>query len=314
MKLAFGAAIVALTTISLAQLTSSFSSDPGMYVDAGAGEPIRIIGQIAEFKRSGSLLVNDVTLGIKSRKENIQLLGPHAQIIVSSQPIFYFAPAKQEAEAGVTAGDLILIRLEEKPERRQFEVGARGLARASQGITLTHQIQLYRSEVKPGVYKLFVANPLAKGEYALYLSRGEGMAAYVYDFGVEENSPNAKSSPHSSESQSSVSNPTSTSREETNTVFPGPQLARRPSIGVSAEGNPNTRHDGVVLTTVTTGGPADEAGIRVGDVMLAINGHYLYTIEDLKEQVKTLVPGNRVIVRYQRRSNIVDSALIVGSE
>jgi hypothetical protein len=51
-------------------------------------EPIKIIGQIAEFKRSGSLLVNDVTLGIKSKKENIQLLGPHAQMIVSRSQSF----------------------------------------------------------------------------------------------------------------------------------------------------------------------------------------------------------------------------------
>jgi hypothetical protein len=214
----------------------------------------------------------------------------------------------------VTAGDLILIHLEEKPERRQFEIGARGLARASQGITLTHQIQLFRSEVKPGVYRVFMANPLAKGEYALYLSRGEGMAAYVYDFGVEENSPKVKSNPRSGEIQRSVPHPTSISGEKPNSAFAEPQFSRRHSIGASAEGNPNIRHDGVALSTVTTGGPADEAGIRVGDLLLAINGRYIYTIEDLNAQVNALIPGNRATVRYQRRSNIVDSALIVGSE
>src|SRR5262252_7613536 len=60
--------------------------------------------------------------------------------------------------------------------------------RASSGMTLTHQIQLLRSEVKTGVYRVAPAVALRKGEYALYLARGVGMAPYVYDFGVEENS------------------------------------------------------------------------------------------------------------------------------
>jgi hypothetical protein len=87
-----------------------------MYVEVPGGL-VKIIGQIAEFKRSGSALASHATVGIKSQKENIQLLGPHAQTVVSSQPVFYFIPAKQEAEAGVNAGDLILVRLEEKTER-----------------------------------------------------------------------------------------------------------------------------------------------------------------------------------------------------
>lgn len=66
-----------------------------MYVQMSKGFT-KIIGQIAEFKRSGSLLASGATVGIKSRKENIQLLGPHAQTVVSSQPVFYFfIPAKQ---------------------------------------------------------------------------------------------------------------------------------------------------------------------------------------------------------------------------
>ena len=76
------------------------------------------------------------------------------------------------------------MRLEEKEERRQFEIGAQGAWRASSGISITHQIQLFRSEAKPGIYKITPAVALGKGEYALYLVRGEGMQAYVYDFSV----------------------------------------------------------------------------------------------------------------------------------
>ena len=98
--------------------------------------------------------------------------------------MFYFIPPRQEADAGVNAGDLVLLRLETKPKRRQFEIGARGAWRASSGISITHQIQLFRSEAKPGIYTITPALELGEGEYALYLARGEGMQAYVYDFSV----------------------------------------------------------------------------------------------------------------------------------
>ena len=164
--------------------SGSIPSEPGMYVQAAGGFN-KILGQIVAFTRSGSLLVSKLTVGIKTTKQNAQLLGPHAQTVVDGKLVFYFIPPKQEAEAGVNAGDLVLIRLEEKPERRQFEIGAVGMARASSGISITHQIQLFRTEVKPGIYTITPAVALGKGEYALYLARGEGMQAYVYDFSVD---------------------------------------------------------------------------------------------------------------------------------
>jgi hypothetical protein len=182
----FCVAVAALAGVSLSQTPQpSVPAEPGMYV-ATQDTFTKILGQIVMFKRTGSLAVSGLTAGIKTRKENVQLLGPHAQTVVDGKPVFYFIPAKQEAEAGVNAGDLILVRLEEKKERRQFEVGAQGLWRGSSGISLTHQIQLLRDEVKSGVYRVAPATALGKGEYALYLTRGEGMSPYVYDFSVPE--------------------------------------------------------------------------------------------------------------------------------
>lgn len=158
-------------------------TDAGMYVMTKDGFT-KIIGQIVTFKRSGSLGVSALTAGVKTRKENVQLLGPHAQTVTNNAPVFYFIPAKQEAESGVNAGDLILIHLEEKKERRQFEVAAQGLWRASSGISITHQVQLHRDELKPGTYKVYPAEYLATGEYALYLPRGHGTEPYIYDFSV----------------------------------------------------------------------------------------------------------------------------------
>ncbi len=182
--------IATLVGIALAQTQQptpdpAIPSESGMYVAAGKGFT-KILGQIVTFKRSGSLLASAATAGVKARKENVQLPGPHAQTVVDGKPVFYFIPAKQEAESGVNAGDLILIQLEQKKERRQFEVGAQGLWRGSSGISLTHQVQILRSEEKPGVYKVVPAAALSKGEYALYLQRGHGTEPYVYDFSVSD--------------------------------------------------------------------------------------------------------------------------------
>jgi hypothetical protein len=163
---------------------ASIPTEAGMYVATTDGFT-KILGQILDFQRSGSLLASKMTFGIKTAKNNVQLLGAHAQTVIQASSEFYFIPAKQEADAGVNAGDLILVRLEEKKDRRQIEVGAEGDWRASKGISLTHQIQLNRSEVQPGVYKIAPAVELGRGEYGLYLSRGEGMSAYIYDFSIQ---------------------------------------------------------------------------------------------------------------------------------
>jgi hypothetical protein len=281
-----------------------------MYVEA-SGQLRKVIGQIAEFKRSGSLAVHDLTLGIKTKKENVQLLGATAQTVVSAQPIFYFVPAKQELEAGVNAGDLLLIRLEEKNNRRQFEIAASGAWRKSSGITLTHQIRLLREEVEPDVYKIYPATELIKGEYALFLARGEGMAAYVYDFSVQPS--------RSILANEQIQRPTLAATRESEPAESKPisppniETSSRPTIGVFSEGNMNVRHDGIMLTAVSPGGPADQLGIKAGDAILAINDHYIFTIAELQTEISHLIPGTKVIVRYRHNTSILDVPLIVGA-
>jgi hypothetical protein len=311
MVLRFG--ILALAAASLGQtIQAPLPSEPGMYVEA-AGGLTKIIGQIAEFKRSGSALVSHATIGIKSQKENIQLLGPHAQTVVSRQPAFYFIPARQEADAGVNAGDLILVRLEEKSERRQFEIAAHGAWRSSSGISLTHQVQLFRSEAKSGVYKIAPAAALSKGEYALYLSRGEGMAPYVYDFGVQESvSVVAKEEPNSRPATIPEAHLAAGAGAEPRGDLTISHIFKDSSIGVFSDGNPDVRHDGVTLTAVTAGGPADQGGIKAGDVILAIDDHYLFTIGELKEEIGHHEPGVKISVRYRRYSTIYEVSLVVG--
>ncbi len=69
---------------------------------------------------------------------------------------------------------------------------------------------------------------------------------------------------------------------------------------------------GVTLTAVLQGGPADRAGIRAGDVILAIDDHYLFTVEELNSEIHGHKPGATIAVRYRRRSTIYDVKLVLG--
>jgi putative serine protease PepD len=85
------------------------------------------------------------------------------------------------------------------------------------------------------------------------------------------------------------------------------------TIGASTDENPKVRHDGITLTRVTPEGPADRAGIRAGDVILAVDDHYLFTAEELDAEIKHHKPGTQVAVRYRRYSTMYEAYLVVGS-
>jgi S1-C subfamily serine protease len=77
-------------------------------------------------------------------------------------------------------------------------------------------------------------------------------------------------------------------------VQPGdltPEIARQ--LGVSAS-------SGVVVLDVVNRGPADKAGMQPGDVITAINGKQVSSVEDFLAALRPLSPGNTVTVDYLR--------------
>jgi putative serine protease PepD len=90
------------------------------------------------------------------------------------------------------------------------------------------------------------------------------------------------------------------------------QSSQPATIGAFCDGNPELRHDGVTITAVTPGGPTDQAGIKAGDVILAINDRYLFTIRELQEEVGHHAPGTTITVRYRRYTAINEASIVVG--
>jgi serine protease DegS len=57
---------------------------------------------------------------------------------------------------------------------------------------------------------------------------------------------------------------------------------------------------GVVITNLYANGPAADAGLRAGDILLAIDGHDLHSAQDAMAQLASHKPGGTVQLRVQR--------------
>ncbi len=72
--------------------------------------------------------------------------------------------------------------------------------------------------------------------------------------------------------------------------------------------------EGVLITRVSPGGGADEAGLRKGDVIIRINGVKTRTMAEMQEQVGRFRPGNRLEVEYIRNGKSQQAAVVLKSK
>ena len=69
---------------------------------------------------------------------------------------------------------------------------------------------------------------------------------------------------------------------------------------------------GVAIAGVDRGGPAAKAGLRLGDVVLALNGQMLDTSRELIRSVAAVSPGVSVTLLVRRQGREVELPVIVG--
>lgn len=86
---------------------------------------------------------------------------------------------------------------------------------------------------------------------------------------------------------------------------------RRGWLGVAIQTLPGSS-DGVAITGVLAGGPAGDAGIEVGDVVLTINGERLTSASDLLRVIAALSPGTRATVVLERNGQRLTRRVRVG--
>lgn len=80
-------------------------------------------------------------------------------------------------------------------------------------------------------------------------------------------------------------------------------------LGLAAVPDFNGR--GVLINNIFKNGPADRAGIRMGDVVRKINDVEVHDIKDVQKMVADFVPGQSVILEIQRKDKELRFELVV---
>jgi hypothetical protein len=85
-------------------------------------------------------------------------------------------------------------------------------------------------------------------------------------------------------------------------------------LGAESTDAPNVRHNGITLSDVDDHGPAYNAGLRAGDVILNVAGTYVYTVEDLSAEIQKHRSGSRIEVRYMRGASTNETFVVLGNK
>ena len=80
-------------------------------------------------------------------------------------------------------------------------------------------------------------------------------------------------------------------------------------LGLTAVPDFNGR--GVLINSIFKNGPADQAGIRMGDIVRKINDVEVYDIKDVQKMVADLMPGQSVVLEIQRKDKELRFGLVV---
>jgi putative serine protease PepD len=79
----------------------------------------------------------------------------------------------------------------------------------------------------------------------------------------------------------------------------------RAALGITAEtvADASGQPAGVGVVSVTPGGAADKAGIKAGDIILAVGGQATDSVNALQSVLATHKPGDQVQVRLSRNGS-----------
>jgi hypothetical protein len=141
-----------------------------------------IAGRAVTLEWGGGSRKISIKSPLTSNGVRAEVLGEHAQTVLSASPVFYFRPQKNTDTA---AGDLALVRLRVRHHHREFEVSAKGEWNSAAGISLKDQILFDLQQDGSGVYKITPAEDLDPGEYGFYEFRSNGRPGLLFDFSVK---------------------------------------------------------------------------------------------------------------------------------
>jgi putative serine protease PepD len=88
---------------------------------------------------------------------------------------------------------------------------------------------------------------------------------------------------------------------------------RHAYLGVST-GSVGTTTSGALVSTVANGGPADDAGLRAGDIVTALGNTPVKGSNDLVAAIATHKPGDKVDLTVRRGSQTLKVTVTLGTQ
>jgi S1-C subfamily serine protease len=71
------------------------------------------------------------------------------------------------------------------------------------------------------------------------------------------------------------------------------------------------RNDGAIIAGVMRGGPADRAGVKVGDILIAVEGKPVVSTATMLDLVAQLNPGSTARFRFVREGRELEVKIVV---
>jgi S1-C subfamily serine protease len=98
------------------------------------------------------------------------------------------------------------------------------------------------------------------------------------------------------------------------------ERVRRAFLGIAVQGRPITRrfqrfmkkdtNIAAEVVSIDAGGPAADAGVRVGDLILSIDDHKIETVDDLHRYLAKHPPGTPLTLAIFRKNELVSTRII----
>jgi hypothetical protein len=292
---------VVSNTSAASGTNNTLPQEVGVYVILG-GKLTEIEPEIVNWQ-TGGWAKSHASLGIVKGDVNGKITKDKSQMQVSDNPVEFVIKTLE----GTSVTEYQLLRLHEKSDRREFRAATGGVIHMSGGAE-GNEVRFSPEKIGSRTWKITLSD-LPRGEYGFLPpgmeSRSIASSGKIYTFGSIEGSGAGLWNI----SKNHTNGGTSTQPSDPAT---SPPTFKEASIGAFCAENPNVRRDGLTLTSVNAGGPADQVGIRAGDVILAIDDHYLFTAAELQEEISHHQPGSKIIVRYRQLSTINASSVMVG--
>jgi serine protease Do len=67
-----------------------------------------------------------------------------------------------------------------------------------------------------------------------------------------------------------------------------------------------------IISKVNPGGPAERAGLKVGDIVLSFDGESIKSFNQLKEAVHGCLPGDQISIEIAREGRVLSRTMVVG--